>query len=145
MIFVVAYQKILQLAYIDKFLSDVHLEFRDKYKNELNGGVARSFVNYTFSDEYNNILSESEQWAKLQATMPKKMRSFTDSMKSKKTVASMIERKGDEKDVKKSVKIVDIKEDIDDKDDDQFEKEDQILANRKKLAEKLSKKKGDNK
>lgn len=57
----------------------------------------------------------------------------------------MIERKGDEKDVKKSVKIVDIKEDIDDKDDDQFEKEDQILANRKKLAEKLSKKKGDNK
>lgn len=145
LIFVVAYQKILQLSYIDKFLSDVHLEFRDKYKNELNGGVARSFANYTFVDEYNDILSESEQWAKLQATMPKKMRSFNDSMKSKKTVASMIERKGDEKDVKKSVKIVDIKEEIIEKDDDQFEKEDQILANRKKLAEKLSKKKVDTK
>lgn len=78
--------------------------------------------------------------------MPKKMRSFNDSMKSKKTVASMIERKGDEKDVKKSVKIVEIKEDIIEKeDDDQFEKEDQILANRRKLAEKLSKKKGDTK
>lgn len=145
LIFVVAYQKILQLSYIDKFLSDVHLEFRDKYKNELNGGVARSFVNYNFVNEYNNILSESEQWGKLQATMPKKMRSFNDSVKSKKTVASMIERKGDEKDVKKSVKIVDIKEDIVEKDDDQFEKEDQILANRKKLAEKLSKKKVDTK
>lgn len=57
----------------------------------------------------------------------------------------MIERKGDEKDVKKSVKIVDIKEEIIEKDDDQFEKEDQILANRKKLAEKLSKKKVDTK
>lgn len=136
----------MQLSYIDKFLSDVHLEFRDKYKNELNGGVARSFFDYSFIDEYTNILSASEQWAKLQATMPKKMRSFNDSLKSKKTVASMIERKGDEKDVKKSVKIVDIKEEIDDQDvDDQFEKEDQILANRKKLAEKLSKKKVDTK
>lgn len=144
LIFVVAYQKILQLSYIDKFLSDVHLEFRDKYKNELTGGVARSFFNYNFIDEYNNLLSESEQWAREQATMPKKMRSFNDSMKSKKTVASMIERKGDDKDVKKSVKIVDIKEEVAAV-DDQYEKEDQILANRRKLAEKLTKKKGDTK
>lgn len=144
LIFAVAYQKILQLSYIDKFLSDVHLEFRDKYKNELTGGVARSFFNYNFISEYNNLLSECEQWAREQATMPKKMRSFSDSMKSKKTVASMIERKGDDKDVKKSVKIVDIKEEVAVV-DDQFEKEDQILANRKKLAEKLSKKKGDTK
>ncbi len=58
----------------------------------------------------------------------------------------MIERKGDEKDAKKSVKIVDIKEEVAvDNDDDQFEKEDQILANRRKLAEKLSKKKVDTK
>lgn len=146
LIFVVAYQKILQLSYIDKFLSDVHLEFRDKYKNELNGGVTRSFVEYNFANEYTNILSDAEQWAKLQATLPKKMRSFNDSLKSKKTVASMIERKGDEKDVKKSVKIVEIKEELMDKEvDDEFDKEDQILANRRKLVEKLSKKKGDTK
>lgn len=35
LVFVVAYQKILQLAYIDKFLDDIQLEFRDKYKNVL--------------------------------------------------------------------------------------------------------------
>jgi signal recognition particle receptor subunit alpha len=35
LVYVVAYQKILQLAYIDKFLDDVQLEFRDKYKNDL--------------------------------------------------------------------------------------------------------------
>ena len=57
----------------------------------------------------------------------------------------MIERKGDEKDVKKSVKIVEIKEESTEKDDDPYEKEDQILANRRKLAEKLSKKKVDTK
>lgn len=108
--------------------------------------MSKCFLDYNFVNEYNSILAESEQWARQQATMPKKMRSFEDSMKSKKTVASMIERKGDEKDVKKSVKIVDIKEEtVDDRNDDQVDKEDQILANRRKLAEKLSKKKVDTK
>lgn len=35
--------------------------------------------------------------AKTQAKIPKQMRTFEDSQKSKKTVASMIERKGEEK------------------------------------------------
>lgn len=35
LMFVVAYQKILQLSYVDKFLNDIHLEFRDKYKTDL--------------------------------------------------------------------------------------------------------------
>lgn len=35
LVFVVAYQKILQLSYVDKFLDDIHLEFRDKYKDVL--------------------------------------------------------------------------------------------------------------
>lgn len=35
--------------------------------------------------------------AKSQAKIPKQMRTFEDSQKSKKTVASMIERKGEEK------------------------------------------------
>lgn len=38
---------------------------------------------------------------KAQAKLPKQMRTFEDSVKSKKTVASMIERKGDEKETKK--------------------------------------------
>ena len=39
LLFVVVYQKILQLNYVDKFLSDIHLEFRDKFKNELEQGL----------------------------------------------------------------------------------------------------------
>lgn len=64
LIFVVAYQKILQLAYVDKFLSDVHLEFRDKYKNELSDATSRSFQLYDFLSEYNRILDKAEEWSK---------------------------------------------------------------------------------
>ena len=35
LVFVVAYQRILQLSYVDKFLDDIQLEFRDKYKDDL--------------------------------------------------------------------------------------------------------------
>ena len=32
LVFVVAYQKFLRLSYVDKFLSDIQIEFRNKYK-----------------------------------------------------------------------------------------------------------------
>lgn len=71
------------------------------------------------------------------------MRSFDESVKSKKTVASMIERKGDKNSAppKKMVKIVEANK------EEYFEEtsnglsEDILMANRKKLAEKLSGKK----
>lgn len=62
LIFVVAYQKILQLAYVDKFLSDIHLEFRDKYKNDLVSRANRSFHKYDFLSEFNFVLEEAEKW-----------------------------------------------------------------------------------
>lgn len=96
--FVVAYQKILQLSYVDKFLNDVHLEFRDRFKNDLQ--TSQWFSNYDFNDDYQKILASAEQWGKQQAKLPKQMRTFDESLKSKKTVASMIERK-DDKDTKK--------------------------------------------
>lgn len=64
LVFVVAFQKILQLSYIDKFLSDIHLEFRDKYKNDLKG-MNRNFGNYDFSEDYRRLLQEAEEWGKL--------------------------------------------------------------------------------
>lgn len=79
---------------------------------------------------------------RLQAKLPKQMRTFDESLKSKKTVASMIERKGD-KDAppKKTVKIVEAKkEEVVDEDTNGLS-EDKILANRRKLAEKLQGKK----
>lgn len=98
LIFVVAYQKILQLSYVDKFLNDIHLEFRDRFKNELQ--TSQWFCNYEFKSRYQQVLASAEQWGKTQAKIPKQMRSFDESFKSKKTVASMIERK-DDKDQKK--------------------------------------------
>ncbi|XP_077291640.1 signal recognition particle receptor alpha [Arctopsyche grandis] len=141
LIFVVAYQKILQLSYVDKFLNDVHLEFRDKYKNTLQNKW--QFQDIDFMSSFNKILAASEKWGKTQAKLPKQMRTFEDSVKSKKTVASMIERKGEEKAIKKSVKIVEAKpkiEEIEIPVDDGIE-EDVIAANRAKMAQKLSKKK----
>lgn len=79
---------------------------------------------------------------RLQAKLPKQMRTFDESQKSKKTVASMIERKGD-KDVppKKTVKIVETKKEEVVNENTNGLSEDKILANRRKLAEKLSGKK----
>ncbi|XP_057328116.1 signal recognition particle receptor subunit alpha homolog [Microplitis mediator] len=99
LIFVVAYQKILQLSYVDKFLNDIHLEFRDKFKNQLNN--SDWFYNYKFIDDFKYILTNAEQWGKQQAKLPKQMRTFDESFKSKKTVASMIERKDDKDNNKK--------------------------------------------
>lgn len=141
LVFVVAFQKILQLGYVDKFLSDIHLEFRDKYKNELRAD-SKNFRTFDFQEEYGAVLRAAEEWGKSQAKLPKQMRSYEDSVKSKKTVASMIERKGDSKEngqSKKSVKIVEVKEE---KQPENVSpnglSEDVIAANRRKLAEKLS-------
>ncbi|GLV35247.1 Signal recognition particle receptor alpha [Carabus blaptoides fortunei] len=153
LVFVVAYQKILQLSYVDKFLNDIHLEFRDKYKNELASGL--HFYEFNFIDDYKSVLLSAEQWGKMQAKAPKQMRSFEESFKSKKTVASMIERKGEEKNVKQKKKGVGFAEDVK---RDQVKgdttspsvspkamngsmDEDIIQANRMKFAQKMNKKK----
>ncbi|GFW66350.1 signal recognition particle receptor subunit alpha [Trichonephila clavipes] len=105
LVFVVAYQKILQLSYVDKFLDDVHLEFRDKYRKHLN--VSDFFSNYDFSHEYQKILKRCEEYGRKIAEQPRKMRTFDESLKSKKTVASMIENKNDSKPKEKDVKNAD--------------------------------------
>ncbi|KAM3958749.1 signal recognition particle receptor alpha [Aphomia sociella] len=138
LVFVVAYQRILQLSYVDKFLNDIHLEFRDKYKNELQG--ARHIMDFDFKTTFDSVLKGCELWAKSQAKIPKQMRSFEDSQKSKKTVASMIERKGEEKS-KKSVKIVETKSLSNGKVEESPETDDDVIAaNRAKLAQKLASK-----
>ena len=80
----VAFQKTLQLSYVDKLLNDIQLEFRDKYKDELEAGIMRS---YEFNDDFNRILREAELRSKSQA--PIKMRTFEESKKSQKTVGSL--------------------------------------------------------
>ncbi|XP_043251322.1 signal recognition particle receptor subunit alpha homolog isoform X2 [Colletes gigas] len=135
LVFVVAYQKILQLSYIDKFLNDIHLEFRDRFKNELER--SQWFCNFNFKNNYENVLAMAEQWARTQAKLPKQMRTFDESQKSKKTVASMIERK-DDKDNKKQAKIQEIpKQDLSNNRNEEIDEE-MLIANRMKLAQKLN-------
>ncbi|XP_076749158.1 signal recognition particle receptor alpha isoform X2 [Xylocopa sonorina] len=138
LVFVVAYQKILQLSYVDKFLNDIHLEFRDRFKNELE--ESKWFYNFDFQTNYEDVLAKAEQWARTQAKIPKQMRTFDKSHKSKKTVASMIERK-DDKDNKKQVKVQEVPEQ--DLSNNQVNHngeidEEVLIANRKKFVQKKS-------
>uniref|UniRef100_A0A4W4H5D8 SRP54-type proteins GTP-binding domain-containing protein n=1 Tax=Electrophorus electricus TaxID=8005 RepID=A0A4W4H5D8_ELEEL len=97
LVFVVGFQKILTLTYVDKFLDDVHLHFRDRYKNELeHKGDLKFLVNrFEFEDDFLRLLHEAEGES---VTKPQKeMRTYYKSQKSQKTVKSMIETKGGDK------------------------------------------------
>lgn len=150
LIFVVAFQKILQLAYIDKFLSDIHLEFRDKYKNELIT-QGREFCNFNFGNDFQRVLEVAEAWGKAQINIPRQMRAFKDSDKSKKTVKSMVIDRNNPPLIapvvnKKTVKIVEaveVKMSLNGKeegDEENGNNENEMLLARKKLLEKFSKK-----
>ena len=71
---------------MDKLLNDIQLEFRDKYKDDLEAGVMR---NYEFNEDFNRLLKEAELRSKLESQAPAKMRTFGESKKSQKTVASL--------------------------------------------------------
>ncbi|KAJ0063598.1 hypothetical protein NL108_004425 [Boleophthalmus pectinirostris] len=98
LIFVVGFQKILTLTYVDKFLDDVQLHFRDRYKNELEQKGALKLLNnnFDFEDDFNMLLKEAEESSKAQSRV-RGMRTFEESDKSQKTVKSMIETKGGDK------------------------------------------------
>ncbi|XP_062242519.1 signal recognition particle receptor subunit alpha isoform X1 [Platichthys flesus] len=97
LIFVVGFQKILTLTYVDKFIDDVQLHFRDRYKNELEQKGALKLLNnnFEFEDDFTMLLREAEESSKARSHVA--MRSFKESEKSQKTVKSMIETKGGDK------------------------------------------------
>lgn len=135
LIFVVGYQKFLQLSYVDKFLNDIQLTFRDKFsdfdmKRILNSSFnkqANKIMKILKQDDSANFSGKSVQKASKKQkrfefcdlviddetsildftaefgstyedcvknfnSLPKQenMRTFQDSAKSKKTIASMI-------------------------------------------------------
>lgn len=92
LVFVVAYQNILQLTYIDKFLDEIQLRFRDKYKQAIQSGQ----FNHNFSDfriDFDATLRECEEEARMAKVAGAKPRSYEMSNKANRTVASMIETK----------------------------------------------------
>ncbi|XP_075459418.1 signal recognition particle receptor subunit alpha [Ascaphus truei] len=92
LVFVVGYQKILTLTYVDKLIDDVHREFRDKYRNEIqqNGTLGLLNGSFDFHDDFSVLLRASEESSKARA--PSAMKTFKQSLKSQKTVKSMIEK-----------------------------------------------------
>ena len=74
----VGYQNILQLSYIDKLLTDIQLEFRDRYKNRLEHDL---FSSFDFDDVFIKILMDNEESSK---NKKREMKSFEDSNKAKK-------------------------------------------------------------
>jgi signal recognition particle receptor subunit alpha len=91
LVFIAAYQKVLPLLYLDKLLDEIQLRFRDRYAKELKeSDFYRSFS--SFSSEFEKTLRAVETDSKMSETRKRsEMRSFEDSAKSKKTIASMIE------------------------------------------------------
>jgi signal recognition particle receptor subunit alpha len=91
-VFVVAYQNILKLAYVDKFLNEIQLRFRDKYKHEIQS--KRFNADFSgFENEFNGLLRECEEEARTVARDAKNPRKYHESDKSTKTMASMMETK----------------------------------------------------
>ncbi|XP_067909898.1 signal recognition particle receptor subunit alpha isoform X2 [Heterodontus francisci] len=95
LLFVVGYQKILTLTYVDKFIDDIHMQFRDKYRNQLQqqGVMGLLSGSFDFSDDFRSLLRAAEERTKGKA--PSVMKTFEQSDKSKKTVKSMIEIRGE--------------------------------------------------
>ncbi|XP_061449181.1 signal recognition particle receptor subunit alpha isoform X2 [Rhineura floridana] len=95
LVFVVGFQKILTLTYVDKLIDDVHKEFRDKYRNEFQQKGTLGILNGTFDfkEDFLRLLREAEESSKARA--PTAMKTFEQSAKSQKTVKSMIETRGE--------------------------------------------------
>lgn len=94
LVFLVVYQSAIQLAYADQLLTDVQRKFRDMYKNILSdnkalfSSSAKTFKQ--FAEPFQKMYRDAQMTS---ANKPEKiMRKFEESEKSKKTIASMIER-----------------------------------------------------
>ncbi|XP_069732506.1 signal recognition particle receptor subunit alpha isoform X2 [Phaenicophaeus curvirostris] len=95
LVFVVGFQKILTLTYVDKLIDDVHKEFRDKYRNEFQQKGTLGLLNGTFDfkEDFMRLLRDAEESGKARA--PTVMKTFEQSQKSQKTVKCMIETRGE--------------------------------------------------
>ncbi|CAG5099770.1 Oidioi.mRNA.OKI2018_I69.XSR.g16677.t1.cds [Oikopleura dioica] len=99
LVFIVGYQNFLQLAYIDKLLTEVKKRFRDMYKNRLEDGIAGHLeTNFDgFDSVFKKTLAQVEYDSK--NAVPKKPRAFQQSEKSSKTIkgSGLIETKEEKK------------------------------------------------
>merc|ERR1719392_76664 len=110
LVFVIGYQKMLPLNYLDKLLDEIQLRFRDMFQDNLQSN--KLFADYSgFNQEFTRTLRLVEEQAKLEKLSVKKPKTFEESEKSQKSIKSMIMSPDNEnkskpkKENKKSVKI----------------------------------------
>lgn len=135
LVYAAVFQKVIKLTYLDTFLADMQLAFREKF-----GGISaagRLSESYDFDREFKRVLSAAEEASAKQVKAPKAMRSYNESQKSKKTVASMIQDDGKKSAPEKRVNIQETQP------QQQAplsprSKEEIIAENRRKLREKLT-------
>jgi len=113
LVFVIAYQKMLNLHYLDKLLDEIQLRFRDMFQDNLQAGkFLEDFSG--FGPEFTRALKLVEEESRIEKLAQQKPRKFEESEKSQKSIKSMIvsdknESKTDlksKKEQKKSVKIL---------------------------------------
>ena len=76
LVFVVGYQKMLPLSYLDKLLDDVQKRFRDRYAQELKEIAYQANFN-DFTDEFQVILKRAEKTSQAEKIqISNTMRSF---------------------------------------------------------------------
>jgi len=152
LVFVIAYQKMLPLLYLDKLLDEIQLRFRDMFQDNLQSG--KFLADFSgFSPEFAKTLRLVEEEAKLEKLSAKKPKTFEESEKSQKSIKSMIvnpetdNKSKPKKEPKKSVKITEEKvqevyqpeEVIEDDDSADIIDEQTRLENLKKLSQKSKK------
>uniref|UniRef100_H2YW26 SRP54-type proteins GTP-binding domain-containing protein n=1 Tax=Ciona savignyi TaxID=51511 RepID=H2YW26_CIOSA len=98
LVFVVGFQKVLTLLYVDKLITDVHRDFRDRYRKKLlDSSLAWITVNFNYDNQFSLLRSNAEVKESNKVTT---MRTFDKSGKSQKTIKSMtIDKNKDPKEV----------------------------------------------
>ncbi|CAF3750732.1 unnamed protein product [Rotaria magnacalcarata] len=92
LVFILGYQKTLNISYADKFLNEIQKRFRDQYKDDLTiGGFNRSFP---FRVTYENVLWDVEHAEEEAKKVPRAPRSYEESDKKRKT-DKIVTKKGD--------------------------------------------------
>jgi len=140
LVFVLGYQKMLALAYLDKLLDEIQLRFRDMFLDSLKAGdVFGDFS--SFGADFPKILKYVEKESEVEKIAAQKPRSFDESKKSEKSIASMIvkskegEQGGGKKDQKKkTVKIAERAEEPQEVEPEEDLDEQVRMENLKKLS-----------
>eukprot|EP01135_Chromosphaera_perkinsii_P004069 Nk52_evm17s267 gene=Nk52_evmTU17s267 len=115
LIYIAVYQKALNLSYIDSLLDVVKKSFSDMFGETLKSDPYSSDI--AFDEKFRKLLHSEEKKGSQKAAAPKKMKTFSETEKFKKSAAG--QRGGDEADKKKKKSRRDENEENEDEDEEE--------------------------